>query len=264
MTYKRPSTSTKPSFNDILQYGQVPYKVYKASQGDIFSQAEILSDIQKHIMKPRTRKTGYKKNKRFTRNKRGMNAYLKPVKIPVRASITWARTSGTTGKWSFKILLSDLIKNFQKTYDEFKILRLSLRWLPNNSTNSSGLCAAVLMDQNGFGELGGASAASWFTTLSAMPGSYVGNRHTSFSLRWKPTEPDARQWRSYERGETNYIVCHFYMADNGAEDSETGGIILVNGIAQGRGLYYNAATVRHQLALQAIADDFEIMEGPSS
>lgn len=188
--------------------------------------------------------------------RRPKNNYLRGVKIPVRVSIPWTRTKGTTGKWSFAVKMSDLVRNFTSTYDEFKVLKLNCRWLPNNSTSSLGLCAAVLMDQNGFGEFGAASSVAWFETLSSMPGSYVGNRHTSFRLHWNPTEPDARQWRSYQRGEAGYVICHFYMADNGAEDSETGGIILVTGLAMGRGTYYNAQTVSLQMA--STLQDFEI------
>lgn len=188
--------------------------------------------------------------------RRFKNNYLKGIRIPVRVSIPWKRTKGTTGKWSFAIKLSELVKNFTSTYDEFKVLRLSCRWFPNNSTSSLGLCAAVLMDQNGFGEFGNATGEAWFTTISSMPGSYVGNRHTSFALHWKPTEPDARQWRSYQRSETGYVICHFYMADNGAEDSETGGIILVTGLAMGRGTYYNAQVARLNIA--SMLQDYEI------
>lgn len=205
----------------------------------------------------RKRKLATQRRRYPMARRRKDNDYLRGVKIPVRVSIPWERTKGTTGKWSFAIQLKELVKNFVATYDEFKVLRLTCRWLPNNSTSSLGLCAAVLMDQNGFGEFGSATAKAWFTTISSMPGSYVGNRHTTFSLHWKPTEPDARQWRSYQRGETAYTICHFYMADNGAEDSETGGIILVTGLAMGRGTFYNAQLAKMDIAASLQAYEFD-------
>lgn len=188
------------------------------------------------------------RQRKVYRGRKYFNNYMKPIRIPVRVSIPWSRTSGTTGKWYFHIKLSSLIEHFTSTYDEFKIIRLTIRWLPNNSTSSQGLCAAVLMDQNGFGDFGSGAASSWFTSISAMPGSYVGNRHMSFRLNWRPTEPDSRNWRSYQRSEAKYVVCSFYMADNGSEDSETGGVILVSGTALGRGMYYNASTVSRVIA----------------
>lgn len=233
------------------------YKVYKAARGDLPSQISLVKDIYNNSMGKGKRKTGTPKKKRsFRRKPRYFNNYLRPVRIPFRCSIPWARTKGTTGKWSMAITLNELIKGFTNTYDEFKVARLTVRWLPNNSTSSSGLCAAVLMDQDGFGEFGSAAASAWFTTISSMPGSYVGNRHSTFSLRWRPTEPASREWRSYQRSQTTYVICHFYMADNGAEDSETGGIILVSGTGFGRGMYYNAATTAR---LVRSMEEFEIV-----
>lgn len=237
------------------QYIKSAAKAYAAYQGDLTSQYEILKDVIRSTMPRRKRGHKIKRRRVFPQRRRPMNNYLRPVKIPVRLSIPWERTSGTSGKWDFQIVLTDIVKNFVKTYDEFKILKLTLRWLPNNSTSSSGLTAAVLMDQKGFGNFGSASAESWFNTISSMPGSFVGNRHSSFSLNWKPTEPDSRQWRSYQRSETTYTVCRWYMADNGSEDSELGGIILCTGIAQGRGMYYNASTVGRSIGLDRLKED---------
>lgn len=254
------SSNEKFPFNRIYRGPAKAYTAYKAVQGDVTSQLAILNDVRKHIMPRRNNKQpGHAVRRRKPQRRRQTNGYLRPIRIPVRSTIEWSRTKGTSGKWSFSIKLNDLIKNFVSTYDEFKVLKLIVRWLPNNSTNSQGLTSAVLMDQDGFGEFGSASAASWFNTICSMPGSYVGNRHTSFALRWKPTEPTARDWRSYQRGETSYTVCHFYMADNGEEDSELGGIILITGLAQGRGMYYNASHIAREHSLKCLANEFEMI-----
>lgn len=248
--------------NNFVATARSAHNAYRAVHGDPSAQLAFLNDVRKLSM-PRPKKSGGVARRQFKRRYRKMkrsNGYLKAVRIPVRLTIPWTRTKGTTGKWSFEIKLQELVKNFVHTYDEFKMQRLTVRWLPNNSTSSMGLTAAVLMDQSGFGDFGAASAAAWFTTISTMPGSYVGNRHTSFALRWKPTEPAAREWRSYQRSEGGYTICRFYMADNGAEDSELGGVILVSGFGYGRGMYYNAATMATRIALNARSFDDRLDE----
>lgn len=250
--------SKPPSFlSNTVSTVKTGVTAYQAVQGNPIAQLSLAADafnkvVETAKLSKMPKRTGYTKRRIQRRRRTHQNGYVKPIRIPVRVSIPWSATSGTTGKWNIHVNLNSLIKNFIKTYDEFKVLSLNVKWLPNNSTSSIGLTAAVLMDQNGFGDFGSASSNSWFDTLSSMPGSYVGNRHTNFSLPWRPTEPDARQWRSYQRSQTNYVVCSFYMADNNSTDVEVGGVILVSGTAQGRGMYYNASTIQRSFAEELI------------
>lgn len=184
------------------------------------------------------------KKQRTQRRRRRGNGYLRPTLLHIKDTILWSDTSGTSGKWYYNITLLTLIQPFVSVYDEFRILSLTVRYLPNNSTSAEGLYAFVLMDQSGFGAYGSASEIAWFKTLASMPGSRVNQRHEPASLRWYPTEPASREWRSYERDSLkSVIVATLYIADNGKETTELGGVFEMVGRAQGRGRYYNAKTL---------------------
>lgn len=183
--------------------------------------------------------------RRRKRQGKPRNAYLRAVRLPSKKIVLWSSMSGTKGKWLYHISLSDLIAPYVSTYDEFRVVSLRVTYKPDNATSADGLCAGVLMDQNGFGEYGSASETAWFQTIGSMPGSKIKPRFVTTTYFWRPTEPNSKEWRSYQRSETaTYKVATFYMADDGKESAEYGGILEISGLVLGRGRYYNAPTVR--------------------
>lgn len=202
-----------------------------------------------------------RKQRRPRRQRRGRRTrslgYMRPIRIPVRKCITWNETSGTTGKWLYHLKLGVLCNNFEKVFDEFKVVRLTVTHRPANATSTSGLYAGVLMDQNGFGEFGNATGAAWFKTIASMPGAKVQSPHIGMRFTWRPTEPDSRQWRSYQRDEEkNYVICTIYFADNGDQSTELGGVLIITGTIYVRGKYYDAQ-VSHALASGPQDDDWD-------
>lgn len=193
----------------------------------------------------RKRKSAAAPRRRRPRRPRGRRSlgYMRPTNLPTKTIMLWSDATGTTGKWYININLSALIKQYTSVFDEFRVNRLTVVYKPNNSVSETGLMVGVLMDQKGFGGYGTASETAWFKTLGSMPGSKITPRHVATSYFWKPTEPDSREWRSYQRSETNYTVATLYMADNGKETAELGGIFEIRAILQGRGRYYNIATM---------------------
>lgn len=202
------------------------------------------------------RKQRRPRRRRQVRRQRSLG-YMRPIRIPVRKCITWKETKGTTGKWLYHLKLGVLCNNFEKVFDEFKVVRLTFVHRPANSTSTSGLYAGVLMDQNGFGDFGSASAESWFQTIASMPGARVQSPHVGMRFTWRPTEPDSRAWRSYQQSEEkDYVICTLYFADNGDQSVELGGVIVVTGTILVRGKYYNAQ-VTQALASGSVDDSWD-------
>lgn len=194
---------------------------------------------------PRRRRSGKPRRANRRRNAPG---YLRFVSFPIKDTIPWANQQGTTGKWLFHVTLEQLVKPFITTFDEFRVVKLQARYCPNNSEGAAtGNFAGVLMDQSGFGDFGSAKADAWFLTLASFPGSKVTHRGAPMVHHWVPTEPDSRNWRSYQRSELKYVVCTLYYADNGKETVELGGCIVLSGKVQARGRYYNVPTLQHAM-----------------
>lgn len=183
-----------------------------------------------------------RRNRRVKRKGRRQRSlgYMRPIRLPVRKCVTWKETSGSEARWLYRITMGLLCNNFEKIFDEFKIVYLNVQHRPANAASVSGLYAGVLMDEGGFGDFGAATAASWFPTIASMPGAKVQPPHLGMRFRWRPTEPDARQWRSYQRGEEHErVVCTLYFADNGDNSVELGGVLIITGLIMVRGKYYN-------------------------
>lgn len=219
----------------------------------------------KFVAKARTkmvrRRNNSNRKKKRLRPRRSASGYMRAEAFRIKCIVPWADMSGTKGKWYYNFKLDSLATAFKTVYDEFKLTRMSVKYLPNNTAgDATGLYSMVLMDQKGFGSFGAASEMSWFKTLGSMPGSIVKHRASMSRLTWRPTEPDSRNWRSYQRNEMNYVVATVYMADNGQETGELGGAFEVTGTCLGRGRYYNVPTA---IALRQIKSALAVDEGLS-
>lgn len=181
--------------------------------------------------------------KRRSRRRPKTLGYMRPTRLTVRLCIPWSETKGSDARWYTNITLKQLVERYTTVYDEFRVVRLDIQHKPANAASAVGLYAGVLMDQKGFGSFGTATAPSWFKTLASMPGSKVCNPHMGMRFSWRPTEPDSRQWRSFQQGETDYTVCTIYFADNGDQATELGGALIVYATVLGRGMYYNAKVI---------------------
>lgn len=212
----------------------------KAAQGDAWAGTQLALDTALNWKKalsagmpPKLKRI----RRRRPRTQRKRSKFMGVSRIPVRRIIPYAATSGSQHRWYYPITLSLFAKAFYDEYSEFKATRIRVRYLPNNSTNETGLYTAVLLDRDGFGSYGTATASSWFTTIGAMPGAKVHPRFVASSYYWKPTEPTARDWFNRKQ---NITYCTIYICNNGQETEELGGMLEISCTMLARGMYYNA------------------------
>lgn len=207
-----------------------------------YSDAKAWLNTQLPDGMPQRRKQRVVVKKRKPRRRR--NNFMGVTSIPCRRVVVYESSSGTTHRWLYNIKLSIFMKTFQDEYQDFKMTNMRIRYIPNNSTNETGLYAAVLLDSEGFGAWGSATAVQWFQTIGAMPGARIRPRYVSTTFRWRPTEPSAREWHTRSQDLTYATV---YICNNGKETDELGGMLEITGTMLVRGLYYNAV-VKKQIA----------------
>lgn len=186
-----------------------------------------------------------KQKRRVRRQRRGGRrrstpASLRPLKLPIRRVIAYEATSGSAHRWYYPIPLSLIIASLRDTFDEFKVANMTVRYVPNNSLNETGLYTSTLLDREGFGSFGTATAASWFAYIASMPGASIKPRHTPTSHRWRPTEPSARDWVRRDPS-SGHILATIYICNNGKETDELGGLLEITASLLVRGRYWNAA-----------------------
>lgn len=157
----------------------------------------------------------------------------------------YEQTSGSQHRWYYTIPLSLFSNSFKSSFEEFKVVSMVVKYIPNNSLNETGLYASVLLDRDGFGSFGTATAIQWFQYIGSMPGAIIRPRHTSTSHRWKPTEPTARDWTRGNIASTMRLAT-IYLCNNGKETEELGGLLDIKATLLVRGRYWNAA-VQHPI-----------------
>lgn len=195
-----------------------------------------------------TMKKGGKKNRKIRRTNgrkghRNTNAYLRPERIHVRDIIPWSEPKGTKNRWNYHITLGSLIAPFVKVYDEFRVLNLKVKFFADApERGATGCYTGILMDQNGFGDFGAATGAAWFKSIGCFPESVIRHREEPISLSWGPTELLSREWRRGD-AEKYYVVASLYFADDGEQETEVGGTLLITGKILARGRWYNIPTV---------------------
>lgn len=203
---------------------------------------KTLSALKGLTSKPSTaaampRRRGRRRGRR--RNRRGgrVPASMRPISLPFRRVITYERSYGSWHRWYYTVNLKLLIAGFGQSYGEFKPMRMSVRYIPNNPSNETGLYTAVLLDQAGFGDYGPSTAVDWFPYIASMPGAVVKPRHEQSIFRWAPTEPSSKEWRVADQ---DYSVATLYICNNGKESTELGGMIVISGTLSVRGRYKSA------------------------
>lgn len=189
------------------------------------------------IMRRRRNARSKGKGRRAYR-RRSTPAAMKPIHLPVKRVVVYSKTSGSEHRWYYTVPLSLITASFTSTFDEFKVTNLTVKYVPNNSQNETGLYVSVLLDREGFGGYGTATAAAWFSYIGSMPGSLIKPRYIPTTHRWKPTEPSARDWI---RAGVTHNLCTIYICNNGKETDELGGLLDIRATLLARGRYYDAA-----------------------
>lgn len=215
------------------------YATHQAYSGDPIPAVQAVGSL---LTKSKKNKSGMapKRNKKPRRVRRRIKrapGALKVSKLNLRHVVLYEGTEGSQHRWYYQIKKSWLCSTFTSTFDEFKVLSIRVRYVPNNATNETGLYASVLLDREGFGNWGSSTAIQWFPTLGAMPGCRIRPRYAPTTHVWRPTEPTVRDWCRYNQDIT---YCTVYVCNNGKENEELGGLFEVSATFLARGIYYNA------------------------
>lgn len=235
----------KTAIDKVAKHTQLLLAIGK---GNYIDGARIWNDIRTKTKDPLGAVMRQRRNRRSRGGGRGRGrgrrsrvpAALKPTRIPVRRIVMYEETSGSAHRWYYPIPLSLFVASFKQTFDEFKVISMTVKYIPNNSLNETGLYTAIMLDREGFGSFGSATAVQWFEYLGCMPGSVIKPRHASSIHRWKPTEPSARDWI---RGDatSKIILATIYICNNGKETEELGGLLEIRANLLFRGRYWNAS-----------------------
>lgn len=229
--------------NSIPRKAKVYFDFVQAlGEGDFIKGARAYSDLRKRTTDPRgvidMRRRNYRRKAKPKRRLRKVPENLRAIRLPQKRVVMYESTKGTEHRWYYQVKLSLLTASLRETFAEFKVVNLSVKYVPNNSLSETGLYVSVLLDREGFGGYGSATGVSWFSYLGSMPGSVIKPRHTSTLHRWKPTEPSVRDWRNKDE-DTVLATC--YICNNGKETDELGGLFEIRALVLARGRFYNAA-----------------------
>lgn len=203
-------------------------------------------------MPRRTKRSQAWKNR--PRRRRGGNKALASVKVPFKTviSVNSKESTTETGHWHNHLSIAELAGDALKLHEEFKCCSLKARFIPEDITSGSGLYAACLLDQNGFGDPA-AATTTWFPRVADLPGARICHITRGCSFTWRPTEPDSRNYRKITE-EKDYKVCSFYIFGN-SKDLSIKGQLLVTGLLRARGEYYAANIARRIKELSLLDHD---------
>lgn len=221
------SKKTPISSNSSIEKKTAPHRRGKSRAKD--------NSAHSTSMPRRTKRSqAWKKNPR--RRKSG-NKALASIKLPFKAVISVnSKASGTqSGHWHNHLSIAELAGDAIKLYEEFKCCSLKARFIPEDITTGSGLYAACLLDQNGFGDPVQATT-TWFPRVADLPGARLCHVTKGCMFTWHPTEPDSRNYRKVIE-EKDYKICSFYIFGNSSSLSIKGQLLLT-GLFRVRGEYY--------------------------
>lgn len=205
---------------------------------------------QSHITTVTMRKKG--KFKRAYRRRRPISASLRSRSVPFR--MVFAVTT-TAGVYTKGISMKTVAHEYLKTFDEFRCVRMFVRFVPSALT-TEGVYTTVLLDGPGFGTMAG-SAPTWFTRIGDMPGSVLRHCASGFLHRWRPTSPGSRNWIRLDRDDVNVATVYIASSDI---NKQVIGAIHITGSVRVRGEYNAAVTMlRRYTSLQAL-DDLSIVD----
>lgn len=180
------------------------------------------------------------RQKRIRRRPR--NAALQSRRLPFRqvVLIDTLVNKVNVGKIEHIFKLSEMAKEFMHTFEEFRCTGFSVRFVPNNSTTAEGLYSAILLDQIGFGA-SARTAETWFPRVGDMPGSVVRHCSSGFTLSWRPTEPDARNFMKSHNNELVQALATLYIYGSTTATTIKGALVIRGSILC-RGEYYSASS----------------------
>lgn len=189
---------------------------------------------------PQKRRNGSRR-RRFQR-RRPRSATAKVERRYVQFSIPYSTAHGTKHRYLYVVNSSDIVLDFKNQYDDYKIVSLNLRYMPNESMSTEGISVNVLMDDDGFGDYGTATAASWFKSLSRFPNARFERRGQVITRLWRPVRSSDKDFISVSGPSRNF--CTLYICNNGLETgNEVGGALIVRAKVLVRGRYYNANSI---------------------
>lgn len=213
-------------------------------------QSSKSSSTPHHSNMPRRTRRSQAWKKGGGRKRRGGNKALSSVRVPFKVvmHVNSKASSVETGFWFNHLTIAELAGPSLKIHEEFKVCSIKVRYIPEDITTGSGLYAACLLDQKGFGTPG-QSTAVWFPRVADLPGARLCHVTRGCTFTWHPTEPDSRNFRKSD-SEYDYVVASFYIFGE-RTDLPISGRLLITGLLRARGEFYsvNIATRIRELSL---------------
>lgn len=194
--------------------------------------------------------------KRSGRKRQGGNKALRSTKVPFKLvmEVDSKKSSVETGHWHNHLTIAELAGPSLQVHEEFKCCSMKVRFIPEDITSGSGLYAACLLDQNGFGDPASATTV-WFPRVADLPGARLCHVTRGCVFTWHPTEPDSRNFKK-SHSESATVVASFYIFGNSTSLSIKGQL-LITGLLRARGEYYSAniASRIRELSLLDVPDE---------
>lgn len=241
--------------------------LYSAYQGDVLGTVSAVRELTEKVKRPVSAVMGRRKQRRRQRRvgkgRRSTPAALKPIRLPIKRVVLYSQTSGSQHRWYYVVPLSLITASLTDTFEEFKVINLSVKYVPNNAASETGLYTSVLLDRSGFGAFGAATAVQWFQYIGSMPGAVIKPRYQPTTHRWKPTEPSARDWIRGQDAKGMHLAT-IYICNNGLETEELGGLLDIRATLLARGRYWNAAVSVPPVFESPNADEPQPDEKPST
>lgn len=215
---------------------------------DPYPSSQVEAPPKKKIKSLAMRRKVRARPKRLRRRPR--NAALQARRLPFRQVVLVEAITGSvnTGRIEHQFKLSDMAKEFSTTFEELKCTGFSVRFVPNNSTTAEGIYSAILLDQGGF-DGSSRPADVWFPRVGDMPGSVVRHCSSGFTLSWRPTEPEARNFMKVHNSELKRVIASLFIYGS-TTATVIKGALVIKGSVLCRGEYYSAGARTRRLKLE--------------
>lgn len=211
-----------------------------------------------HVTNRRRKPTA--RSRRFKLQNPALRARRLPFKQVVPITLT-------KGYYDYEFKLKELVPEMLTTYEEIRLVGMSVVFLTNDVSITAGIYTAILLDQDGYGAAL-KSTETWFKRVSDMPGSIVHHATRGFRLTWRPTEPDSRNFiKVIDSADMIKTLARVYIIAQKAE-LDMSGVLLIRGHVLCRGQYYDAArltvNMMKNLRLREIEEESDCSSRPSS
>lgn len=142
----------------------------------------------------------FKNSKKFKRSRKMRRSRTSFSTTRVPTQLTWYHTSFQYKERVFfaEFTAAMLFAQYKNAFEEMRALGFSITIRPESQmATTHGTYAIVIVD--GDSALTSFTwSQNWFKAIACMPGALIRNQNQSVTLNWRPTEPEDRNFFSYD------------------------------------------------------------------